>query len=500
MEISRKKIGRFGALSILTLTTVSVAICWNGASSNAADWSQWRGHWRDGVDHDSPALIENLPTEGLKPTWLSETIPSAKNGGWASPVVSGDSVFLFTHTKTKLTQGDLGAVKYPYLDESKRRGMSAQQYQEYEANRRAEQETRAKAYRFDESVWCLDRLTGKTRWKNQRESAYTRFPQSGSPLVIDNRMLLILGAGRTARCIDAKTGKDIWSTMLPGDFRDEFTQSSFVAVGDLAVIFLDALYGLNLKDGSIRWRVVEGREGIVHTSPVVWVTPAGPIYVCNTSQKKTIGVSSEGKKLWVLDSQAGNSTPVIVGNQLLTYGASRKGGLRCYELNFDQPVEKWINQRVYDQGSSPVVIDGFVYVQSDRSLSCLDMETGSQQWKTYLDIARPRYTSLVAADNKIFYVFDSVLAFSAKATEFQPIVTAKIDADGKLAEEASFRRQMKLDELEKTTEGQKLAEKMWRKKFSDGGPLPCSSPALSDGFLYVRLKNGVGCYDLRLRD
>ncbi len=72
---------------------------------------------------------------------------------------------------------------------------------------------------------------------------------------------------------------------------------------------------------------------------------------------------------------------------------------------------------------------------------------------------------------------------------------ARINNQGLLAEETTFRKQYQIDELEKTTEGQKEAEKIWRKEFANG-PLPCATPAVADGCLYIRLKNGLACYDL----
>jgi hypothetical protein len=75
-------------------------------------------------------------------------------------------------------------------------------------------------------------------------------------------------------------------------------------------------------------------------------------------------------------------------------------------------------------------------------------------------------------------------------------MNGKIDDTGLLAEESAFRKMLEMDRLEKTSEGQKEAEKLWHKKFGDSGPLSCSSPALVDGKLYVRTKGGVACYDL----
>ena len=70
-----------------------------------ADWNQWRGGQRSGGDYESPALVNALPGRGLKPVWYvsEDDLPAAAASGWSSPVVSGNSVYLYTHKKEALT-------------------------------------------------------------------------------------------------------------------------------------------------------------------------------------------------------------------------------------------------------------------------------------------------------------------------------------------------------------------------------------------------------------
>ncbi len=463
----------------------------------AADWNQWRGNSRSGAASDKVSLINKLPATGLKPLWISQDeIPAARGGGWSSPVVAGGNVYLFTHKKVKRDNVELGKAKYPYLPPEKRTDMTPAEYERYEKNRRDEQEKRSKNYSFQETIYCLNAKTGETVWTNDFRSRYTRFPQSGTPAVVNGR-LYILGAGRMARCLDAKTGKDIWKVRLPGEFRDEYMQSSFAITGDVAVVGAGMLFGLNVEDGSVRWQIGSERDKPSHSSPALWTHEGETYVVANRPGGETICVQpTTGKELWREKTLAGRSSPVVTGNLLLTYGSSRKAGLRCYEMTPNAATEKWTFQKVSDSGSSPVVMGDYVYVQGERRLACVNLKSGKGEWTTLLELGNPRYTSLAAADDKVFYTFENVLMFAATPEGFQPLMQAKIDGDGLLADEAFFRKKLNLEDLESSAAGQQKADSLWRKTFKNAGPLSCASPAISDGRLYLRLERGVACYDL----
>jgi len=491
-------------------TYVIVILSLTTSLTFAADWNQWRGANRDGVAHNSPKLISTLPANGLTPIWTTNGIGSGKNdGGWGSPVVVSTPapdgsrrdtikrVYLFTHKRTKIR--DVPKKKFPWLPPEKRVGMTAKEYEQYEVNRRNEDEFIAKSYRHLETIYCLDGHTGQEIWKNETESFYSRFPQSGSPTVVDGR-LYILGAGRHARCMNAATGKDIWNVRLEGDFRDEFWQSSFVIVDGIAVFLAGHLYGLDVSNGKVVWEGDAKLTRGTHTSPVVWNTDCQQLIIVNVNGKETICVDpTNGKELWRVVTEGGLSTPVVVGNKLLTYGNSRKKGLRCFEMSLTDAKQVWTFNGTADKGSSPVAIGANIFVQGEKRMASVDLETGKANWQVTIDYRRPQYTSLIAADDKVYYALEGLLCFKATAEEFQPLIDAKIDEAGTMATEAIWRDKLGLAELEKEPGGQAKAEKLYQNKIGRHGPVPCVTPAIADGFFFVRLKNSLVCYDLRER-
>lgn len=472
------------------------------AAIGAAEWNQWRGPNRDGVAADSPPLRDTLPDGGLPPVWVSEeAIRGGGNGGWASPVVAKGRVFQFVHEHEPRKEVELPSEQYPPLTDAQKADMAPDQLQDYEAHRRIEQmERREKANRYTETLFCFDAATGELVWKSARPSVPTGFSQSCTPAIADGR-IYFHGADRRVVCLDADTGQEVWQTETPVAPSDEAMPSSPLVAEGTVVVLMGRLFGLSAKDGKLLWQADPQQTAGRHSSPVLWKHDGRTRVIINTNRGKTIGVDPhDGAVVWSVDSRASHSTPVVSGARLITFGHSREGGVRCFDLTSDPPRLLWTFHGAADPGSSPVVVGGHVYVQGENRLACVDAETGQAAWQTRLEVDKPRYTSLVAADGKVYYAFGGLLGFAATPDEFRPLIVAKIDARGHLASETDFRRALKMDELEQTAEGQQQALKLWQEKIGRHGPLDCASPALADGKLYLRLKSRLACYDLTRPD
>lgn len=482
---------RFAFFAVVVMSVSFVA---------GADWPQWRGPQRDGAASESPTLVSTLPEAGLSPAWLSETLPGGFTGGWGSPIVVDGRVYLFVHHKAQKTPGPLPKRKYPYLADDKRGGMSAEEYAKYEENRRAEDIEFGKLYAFQETLVCVDLATGKTIWRTDTPSVYSRFVQSGTLTYHDGK-LYFLGAARHVRCVDAGTGKEIWNVALPGEFVDEFYMSSVLVADGAAVAFAGKLFGLDAADGKLLWDGTDKMKG-QHSSAVAWNAGGKTLAVANVGGGETICVEPRtGKELWRVKSEANNSTPVVAGDRLITYGSSRRSGLRCFKLNSADvaatPEELWNYQRIGDKGSSPVVVGKYVYVQGEKRLACVELESGDEAWSANLDLASPQYTSLVAADDKVIYAYDGLICFAADPAEFRPLAEVKFNKAGLMATEDAHRKLLKLDEVEKKPNGLEESTKIYKREVGDQGPLPCASPAIVDGRLILRLRDRIACYDLR---
>lgn len=458
----------YAALVVITLSVLNWATC-----VVAGDWNQWRGSNRDGLAADSPPLMKSLPAEGLHPLWTTdEKIPGGGDGGWSSPVVAAGRVFLFAHFRTPGVKAQ--QPKFPVLSDDEKKKLSEEKLAEYEKNRLEEEQRLRREQPYDEVVYCFDQASGEELWRNQRRSVHTTFPHSGTPAILNGR-LYVLCAGMKARCIDAETGSDVWETKVPGEFTYENIDSSFAIAGGLAVVLAEQLTALDVQTGEVRWQVEKTKCAGRQSSPAIWRIGHRELLVLNVGGGNTACIDpANGQELWRVKSEASASTPVISGDRLVTLGDSRKKGLRCFKMSPQGAEHQWTFQYAADPGSSPVVVGERVFVQGEQRLASVDLASGKPVWRTQIDAANPRYTSLVAADDKLFYVFDRLLMIDATSKKYQPLVEAKLGA------QAEWLTEDKLEGINNLRQ-----------------PLQCASPAIANGLLFVRLNDGLACYDLR---
>jgi outer membrane protein assembly factor BamB len=172
-----------------------------------------------------------------------------------------------------------------------------------------------------------------------------------------------------------------------------------------------------------------------------------------------------GQAIWKMpwteggwSSWNGNSSPSIVGDQMVIN--QKAGGMEGYPLSLDAPTKLW-HLPDHDCGTSPLIYEGHVYTLGGgdygkpTSIRCADLQTGKVNWE---QPTQPQgCSSPIAADGKIFgYLkFGQLLCmWKADPDKYSLLATAVVKADG------------------------------------------YSSLAFADGRLYLRLNDGVACYDV----
>ena len=267
------------ALRLFVLALVAAG--WTVASSAqqraSADWPQWRGPNRDG---SAPSFTAPKAwPDALTQRWKVEI-----GIGYASPVLIGDRVYMFTR------QAD------------------------------------------DEYVTALDAGTGKQVWQSHYAAPYTLVraalphglgPKS-TPAFADGR-LFTLGISGILSAYDAATGKLLWQKPAPAEGPTFSTSQSPIVDRGLLIVHVGGnkeggLTAFDPATGNQRWRW--SGDGPGYGSPIVAVI-GGTRQVITPTYQNLVGVSAEtGELLWKRPLKARSDvnaiTPLVSGDMIIT--------------------------------------------------------------------------------------------------------------------------------------------------------------------------------------
>ncbi len=208
------------ALAVLTLPAV------------AADWPQWMGPNRDDIWTEA-GIVENFPANGPIVLWRH-----AIHGGFAGPAVVKARVYVTDYLRMA---GD----------------------DQPNPTQRNELQGR-------ERIHCLDARTGIELWKHEYDCAYTISYPAGprcTPTVDDGRVYS-LGAMGDLLCLDAISGKLIWSKNLPRSYGAAMPLWGYAGhpliYGDLLICMAggkgSAVVALNKQTGQEVWKALSTSE------------------------------------------------------------------------------------------------------------------------------------------------------------------------------------------------------------------------------------------------
>lgn len=393
----------------------AVTLTEGGSLTEPQTWPQWRGPTRDGL-FQGPEWPGSLGKDRLKQIWRKELSP-----GYSSPIVTRDRVFTV--------------------------------------------ETRD---REEEIVRAFDRATGKQVWEAQWEGAM-KVPffasANGSwarctPAYADGK-LYVGGMRDVLVCLDAETGKTIWSVDFVKRNKAPLPSFGFVSSplvhGDSVYVQAGgAFVRLNKETGDTIWQTLSdggGMGGSAFSSPVFAEVNGMPQLLVQTRLELAGVAPATGKALWRQPVKAFRGmnilTPVVYENGFFTstYGgrtslfkASSKGEGIDLTLAWDNKLQGYM--------STPVVIEGHAYLHLRNTLfACVDLSTGEIKWTTSERFGK--YMSLVAQGDKILALDQKgeLFLFRANPAKFEKLDERKIADDETWAHLAVAGRELFVREL-----------------------------------------------------
>jgi outer membrane protein assembly factor BamB len=401
----------------------------------AEDWAEYRGN--DGTGISRERVVTSWPSDGPKRLWTRPT-----PAGFSSVVVEGRKAF------TVISRESGGGLAEVCIALDTQNG---------------------------NEVWAA--VTGEAKYRGGGDSGAPSNsggdgPRS-TPAASANRVY-VYSAQMLLSCLDAETGKLLWKKDILHDFAGKNIgwESAMSPVVDEARVYVagggpgQAMLAFDKVTGALAWK--RGDDQMTHATPVM-ANILGARQIIFMMQSGLTALEPEtGKLLWSFPftyRTATGCSPVVCDDIVFCSAGYDVGGAACQLTRSGtgfEAKELWRikgNAGVADLWSTPVYQDGFLYGMisfkkfANGPLKCVDVKTGAVKWE------QPGF----GAGNVVLVGNDLI----ALTDDGQVVMTEASPAGYK--------------ELGRT---KVIQGKCW------------SSPALSNGRLYVRSTKETACLDL----
>jgi outer membrane protein assembly factor BamB len=369
---------RLWTLLAVACLAVSVSAQPPAAASTSAqgptadkEWFQWRGPNRDGISAET-GLLQQWPKAGPPQVWRT----SGVGNGYSSFSTSGGRLYT------------LGA----------RDG--------------------------NEYVIAIDRATGKKVWEylNGRRYENDRGDGPRSTPTVDGDRLYVFGGSGDLTCLEAATGKKIWSINVVQKFRGVnpywgYSESPLV-VGDRILVNVGgrgaSIVAVSKADGATLWQ--QHSDGAGYSSPMLMRTGSLNQVIFFTESRTMAVDPRDGRLLWshnkASNGTANVATPIVKGTRVFVssdYGT----GAALLDVraagNIATANEVYFTRDMRNHHASSVVIGDHLYGFSSSILTALKFDTGAMAWRDR-SVGKG---SLIFADNRLYlYSEDGVVGLA----------------------------------------------------------------------------------------
>ncbi len=337
------------------------------ALSFAEDWPQWLGPNRDSVWRET-GVAGKFPEGGPRVLWRT-----AIGAGYAGPSVAGGKVYL---TDRKLAEGAKNPANA--FDKSVVAG--------------------------SERVICLNEADGKEIWKYEYDCPYAISYGAGprvTPLMNQGKVYSV-GAEGNLLCLDATTGKLLWSHDFKKDYNAKTPMWGFsghpLLVGNRLICLAGGeravAVAFDKDSGKEAWHALTAKEP-GYSSPML-CTNRGKAELIIWHPESVNALNPETGELYWSEPFASRSgmtiaTPRQTGDELLV--TTFYSGSMMLRLKDERTVSPmWKTPKASEKETThlnavmctPFLENGYIYgVCSYGQLRCLKAETGERVWETF---------------------------------------------------------------------------------------------------------------------
>jgi len=323
-----------------------------------------------------------------------------------------------------------------------------------------------------ETVWCLDAATGKEIWTDSYEAAIVDYLHEGGPCAtptVDGKTVYTISKDGRLNAYVAKTGEILWTRNMmkaagmkrPPEWG--FAGSPYV-LDELLIIEAAHTFALDKKTGKEVWRSQKYRHA--YGSPIAFSHGGKTLIATLKTDGLVVLDAKDGSTVvfekWETSYRTNSTTPIVRDDKIFISTGYRRG-CALFQLKGGSLKKLYENKKMSNHMNNSILVgdylygfDGNVHMAGPKELVCIRFSTGEEQWRNKSNL---QVGSLIVADNRI-------IALGQKGE----LAIAPVSPKGFSA----------------TAREQVIGGRCW------------TSPVLANGRLYLRnAKGNLVCLDLR---
>jgi outer membrane protein assembly factor BamB len=244
-----------------------------------------------------------------------------------------------------------------------------------------------------EFVIAFDITNGKEVWATPHGTAFRNDRGDGprGTPTIDGDRLYALGGNGDLSCMDAKTGKIVWTKNVLREFGGSNIQwgisESPLVIGEKVLVNAGghnaSIVALNKENGSVIWKSQSDEAGYSSAIPL---QVNGGTQVVFFTHERALGLDiKDGRLLWEYGKAANDvanvATPIARGNRVFISSDYDTGG-GLVEIKADgRAQEVYFTKNMRNHHSSSVLVGDYLYGFSSSILTAMKFDTGEIAWR-----------------------------------------------------------------------------------------------------------------------
>lgn len=250
-------------------------------------------------------------------------------------------------------------------------------------------------------------MNGQKRWETTYGMAWTRtYPESRcTPTIENNRIYLVSGMGQVV-CVDAVSGKLIWTVDANTDFKGEPNKwgiAESAAISDKAVFYVTggeqtSVIALDKNNGKLLWKTKSLGGTRAYASSVI-IEKAGLKLLLAQTANDLIAVDvKNGEIVWSFDLKqyhtgetgkgANTNTPLYYNNEIFVTSGYDHASVMLSLADDGRSVSlKWTNADFDNHIGGVVKVGDYIYGSnwtgnSSGNWMCVDWQSGKTMYNT----------------------------------------------------------------------------------------------------------------------